>query len=85
MLKAVGRAPIAPMRTLLEAAHNAADRREPRQVGLELGRVRRLGVQRRQRVGNAVLLQVVADRHLAAEAVAAEGDATSCPGESGVA
>ena len=44
------------------------------QVGLELGRVGGLGVELGERVGDAVLLEVVADRHLAAEAVAAEGD-----------
>ena len=59
---------------VLEAAHDAADGGEPGEVGLELGRVRRFGVQRGERVGDAVLLEVVADRHLAAEAVAAEGD-----------
>ena len=44
------------------------------EVGLELVGVGGFGVQRGERVGDAVLLEVVADRHLAAEAVAAEGD-----------
>ena len=38
------------------------------------GELRRFSVQRRQRVGDAVLHQVVAGAHLAAEAVAARGD-----------
>ena len=41
---------------------------------LNSGESRALGVQRGQRVGNAVLHQVVAGAHLAAEAVAAGGD-----------
>ena len=57
-----------------ETIHHAADSREPLQVFGELGRVGALGVQRGDRVRNAVLPQIVAGRHLAAEAVAAERD-----------
>ena len=75
MLNAVGRAPMAPKRTFFSPRTMRQTAANHCQVRLELSGVRRLGVQRRQRVGDAVLLQVVADRHLAAEAVAAEGDA----------
>jgi hypothetical protein len=57
-----------------QAADDAADGGEPAEVRLELGRVGGLGVQLGERVGDAVLLEVVADGHLSAEAVAAEGD-----------
>ena len=57
-----------------QTADDAADGGKPLQVGLELGRVRGFGVQGREGVRDAVLLQVVADRHLAAEAIATEGD-----------
>ncbi len=59
---------------VLQAANDAADGGEPGEVGGELGRVGGLGVQRGERVGDAVLGEVVADGHLAAEAVAAMGD-----------
>ena len=58
-----------------QAAHDAADGGEPLEVGLELGGVGGFGVQGGEGVGDAVLLEVVADGHLAAEGVAAEGDA----------
>ena len=59
---------------ILEALDDAADRGEPFEVGLELGRVESLSVQRGERIGNAVLHEVVAGAHFAAEAVAAGGD-----------
>ena len=56
---------------VLQAVDDAAGGGEAPQIGSE-GRVAgRDGVQRRQRIADAVLAQVVADRHLAAEAVAA--------------
>src|SRR6202789_3017068 len=58
-----------------KTSHDAADGGEPLEVGLELCGVGGFGVERGERVGDAVLLEVVADGHLAAEAVAAEGDA----------
>ena len=74
MLKAVGRAPMAPMRRFLSPFTMRQTCGEPLEIGLELGRRQALGVQRGQRVGNAVLHHVVAGAHLAAEAVAARGD-----------
>ena len=65
---------MAPMRNRAQSAHHAADAGEPSEIFRELGRVRRLRVQRRQRVRNAILHQVIAGRHLAAEAVAAVVD-----------
>ena len=47
---------------------------KPRQVLLKIFRVGAHGVQPRQRVGNSVLAQVVAGRHLSAKAVAAMQD-----------
>jgi hypothetical protein len=57
-----------------QAADDAAGGGEPLEVGLELGGVGGFGVERGEGVGNAVLLEVVTNRHLAAEAIAAEGD-----------
>jgi hypothetical protein len=62
-LKAAGRAPIEPF-------DDPAGRGERIEVVGEFRRVEALGVKLRQRVANAVLAQVVAGRHLAAEAVA---------------
>ena len=59
---------------LAQAVGDAADGGEPRDVADELRRVGRFGVQRSQRVGDAVLLEVIADAHLAAEGIAAVGD-----------
>ena len=59
---------------IAEAVHHAADAGEPLQVFGELRRVGAFGVQCRNRIRNAVLVQVVARRHLSAEAVAAERD-----------
>ena len=57
-----------------QAAHHAADGGEPVEIlGEDVG-IGSFGVQRGQRVRNAVLLEVVAGRHLAAEAVAAVAD-----------
>ncbi len=70
VLKAAGRAPIAPIRACRSARTTrqvAANRRRSRSKRRTR---RRNGVQRRERVLQAVLPQVVADRHLAAEAVA---------------
>ena len=57
-----------------QALHHAADAREPLQVFAEDVGVRRFGVRRGNGVRDAVLLQVIAGGHLAAEAVAAELD-----------
>ena len=57
-----------------QALHDAADGREPFQILAKFRGIGPLGVQRRQRVRNAVLRQVVAGRHLAAKAVAAVRD-----------
>src|ERR1022692_407113 len=54
-----------------QAAHDAADGGEPGEVLGEHIRTGGFGVQRGERVGNAVLLEVIAGAHLAAEAVAA--------------
>ena len=59
---------------IAEAAHDAADRGEPREVLGEALGVGCRGVERREGVRNAVLHQVVAGGHLSAEAVAAIGD-----------
>ncbi len=65
---------MAPMRRFFRPLTMRQTRGEPLQIGGELRRGQALGVQRGQRVGNAVLHQVVAGAHLAAEAVAADGD-----------
>ena len=57
-----------------QALRHAAHAGEPGEIVLELVRLQAFGVQRGKGVRNAVLLQVVADAHLAAEAVAAVGD-----------
>ncbi len=59
---------------IAEAADDAADRCEPGEVLREALGVGRRGVQRGDGVRDAVLLHVVAGRHLAAEAIAAIGD-----------
>ena len=59
---------------ILQPAHHAAGGREPVQVLAEDFRIRSFGVARGERIGNAVLREVVARRHLAAEAVAPVGD-----------
>ena len=71
VLNAAGRAPMAPMRApfrLLTTRQVAANRRRSaRKQGLSGATVWRRG----ERIADAVLAEVVADRHLAAEAVAA--------------
>ena len=74
MLKAAGRAPMEPMLEILQSLHDAADLREPFEIGFEFGRADGLSVQRGERVVDAVLHHVVAGAHFAAEAVAARGD-----------
>ena len=59
---------------ILQSLDDAANAGEPGQIGGELRRREALGMQRGQRVGNLVLHQVVTGAHLAAEAVAADGD-----------
>ena len=59
---------------ILEAFDDAADLREPLEVSFEFRRLYSLGMQRGERVVNAVLHHVVAAAHLAAEAVAADCD-----------
>ena len=65
---------MAPMRRFFSPFDDAADCGKPFQVGLEFGRIERLGVQRGQRILDAVLHHVVTRAHLAAEAVAAHGN-----------
>jgi hypothetical protein len=71
-----GRRPRAyrPDPQIAKAIHDAAYRREPFQVLCELRRVRSFGVQRRDGVGNSVLPQIVAGRHLPAEGIAPRRD-----------
>src|SRR5581483_8308947 len=57
-----------------KSVHHAADGREPLEIFGEFGRVGTLSVQGSERVRNAVLPQIVAGGHLAAEAVAAVSD-----------
>ena len=75
MLKAVGRAPMAPKRTLRRPRTMRQTAANQARSALNSCGVGGFGVQRGERVGDSVLLEVVADRHLAAEGVAAEGDA----------
>ena len=56
---------------IADAADGGEPARCPRRIAAESGR---LGVEARERVRDAVLLEVIADAHLAAEAVAAVGD-----------
>ena len=57
-----------------QAPRHAADAKKPWQIFGELRGIGRFGVQRRQRIRNAVLHQVIAGRHLAAKTIAAVGD-----------
>ena len=60
-----------------QATHSpdhSANRGEAVQIATKDVRIGRFSVQRGERVGKAVLLQVIADRHLSAEAVAPVAD-----------
>ena len=57
-----------------QAVGDAADAGEPGEILAEELGIGRFGVLRGERVRDAVLREIVADRHLAAEAVAAELD-----------
>ena len=57
------------------AAHYPANTGEPGEVLLERLGIGRFGVQRGERIRDAILREIVAGGHLAAEAVAAVGDA----------
>ena len=57
-----------------QALDHAANGSEPRQIPGEFGAIERFGMQRRQRIRNFVLRQIVAGAHLAAEAIAPHGD-----------
>src|SRR5579871_3058425 len=56
---------------IAESVHDSTDGREPLQIVIELRRVRSFCVKSCDGVGNAVLPQVVAGGHLAAETIAA--------------
>ena len=64
-------APMRRLRSPLTTRQTAAKRSRSALNSAEHGR---FGMERGERVGDAVLLEVVADAHLAAEAVAAPGD-----------
>ena len=70
VLNAAGRAPIAPMRRPRSPFTTRQTPRNQSRSRANSGERRRLGVPAGERVADAVLLQVVAGRHLAAEAVA---------------
>src|SRR5215475_12144202 len=57
---------------ITKAVHYTAYGGKPGEVFLELGRVGGLGVKRRNGIRNPILAEVVARRHLSAEAVPAE-------------
>ena len=62
------------MRRRRRPLDHAADGGEPVQILAEEIGIGRFGVQRGERIRDAVLRQIIAGRHLAAEAVAAVGD-----------
>src|SRR5215469_3939785 len=66
-----------------QAFDNAANRCKPREVLREFGRIGSFGVQRGEGIRKAVLFEVVAGRHFAAEAVAAVRDAHLAGGVGG--
>ena len=59
---------------ILQPSYHPTYTREPFQILGKLGGVRTFGVQRGQRIRNAILPQIVADRHLSAKAVAPVSD-----------